>query len=449
MQPTYFNKPILIVGLGISGLAAARFLLTQKALVWAIDQNKDKLRKRSDIQILESQGLQFVAEKDLPPLETFLLVVTSPGVPLTHPVLQLAQAKNIKILGEIELAFRSLRNKLIGITGTNGKTTVTLLLTHLLNYAGIPAKAVGNVGEPLSAEITCSSETVLVVELSSFQLDTLQSRQLDMGVILNITPDHLDRYASMEDYALSKMKIKSCIKEGAPLYMEEKAFQNYGFLQANFPCHLYGYSHNCHLMSDQQHLFLNKNIDSILPVEYRGTKSHKLENLMAAYGLCREMGIDATLFWEGVSTFNTPPHRIEKVAIFKDVSYYNDSKGTNIDAVMRAIEAIEGPIILIAGGVDKGTDFSPWISAFANKVKHICVIGQATEKLDRTLSKSFNVVRCQNMHDAVKHASSLAYPGDNVLLSPGCASYDMFENYAHRGKTFREAVNALASIQNT
>ncbi|MBS4169005.1 UDP-N-acetylmuramoyl-L-alanine--D-glutamate ligase [Parachlamydia sp. AcF125] len=443
MSSPYFNKRILIIGLGISGLSAARFLIAQKAHIWAVDKNKGQLFSLPDVRELIAQGLQLVDEKDLPSLKGFHLIVTSPGVPLNHPLLQLAQAAEIEIIGEAELAFRSLKNKLIGITGTNGKTTVTLLITHLLNFAGIPAKAVGNVGIPLSSEISSPPETVLVVELSSFQLETLQSRHLDMGAILNITPDHLDRYPSMEEYALAKMKLKSCIKERGVLYMEEKAYQNYGFLKPDFTTKLYGYSPDCDLRTDLYHLFTHKNVDCILPVEYRGAQSHKLENLMAAYSLCKEIGIDTTQFWKGVSAFCTPPHRIEKVAIANGVAYFNDSKGTNIDAVMRAIETLEGPIILIAGGVDKGADFSPWISAFVDKVKGICVIGQAAKKLEQTLSKSFNVVRCQNMHDAVKCASSLASPGYNVLLSPGCASFDMFENYAHRGKIFKEAVNAL------
>jgi len=447
MGQEYAQKRILIIGLGMSGISAARFLLQQKALVWGIDQNYPKLINNPAIEELCAQGLQFIQQIQLPPLETFQTIVISPGVPLTHPLLKMAEEHSIEVLGEIELAFRALKNPLIGITGTNGKTTVTLLVTHVLNEAGITAKAVGNIGEPLSEEIFGNPKTALIVELSSFQLETLTSPCLDAGVILNITPDHLDRYNTMEKYAAAKMHIYKCLKPQGTLYMEERAYQNYGALMTDFAPKLYGYAKTSHLYTDLNHLYIQKNVDSMLPLNYRGSKSHMLENLMATYSLCKEMGIDAEQFWRGVSTFKIPPHRIEKIRTLEGVAFYNDSKGTNIDAVIRAIETLKGPVILIAGGIDKGTDFSPWIQAFADQVKHICVIGQAADKIEKTLSHQFNVHKCESLSDAVKCASSLAYPGDNVLLSPGCASFDMFENYAHRGIVFSDTVNALTCIQ--
>lgn len=447
MVQEYFQKKVLIIGLGMSGISAARFLLQQKAFVWGIDQNYPKLLNNPAIEELRALGLQFVQQIYLPPLETFHKIVISPGVALTHPVLKMAKEHSIEILGEIEMAFRSLKNPLIGITGTNGKTTVTLLVTHILNESGINAKAVGNIGEPLSEEIFGNPKTVLVVELSSFQLETLTSPCLDAGVILNITPDHLDRYNTMEKYATAKMHIHRCLKPHGKLYMEERAYQTYGSLMPDFSPKLYGYTETSDLYTDLHHLYMQKNVDSMLPLDYRGSKSHILENLMATYGLCKELGIDAKQFWHGVSTFKLPPHRIEKIRTLEGVSYYNDSKGTNIDAVIRAVETLKGPVILIAGGIDKGTDFSPWIEAFADRVKHICVIGQAADKIAKTLSHQFTVHKCESLSDAVKCASSLAYPGDNVLLSPGCASFDMFENYAHRGIVFSDTVNALTCIQ--
>lgn len=440
---------VLIIGLGISGISAARFMLEKQAQVWAIDRNHHKIAFHPAVIELREQGLLYIKEEDLPPLKTFSQIIVSPGVPHTHSLLVEAARLQIEVLGEIELAFRYLKHKVIGITGTNGKTTVTSLLTHILNASGQPAKALGNIGEPLIAEIDSDPNTVLVVELSSFQIETIHTPCIDLGVILNITPDHLDRYSSMETYALAKMRMHTCLKPGGALYMEEKAYRTFGHLESKLSPKLYGYSEECDLYTDLNHIRIKKTIDCILPLQYRGSKSHILENFLATYSLCKEMGIDAEQFWEGVSSFKIPPHRIEKVRTHDGISYYNDSKGTNIDAVMRAVETLNGPVILIAGGVDKGTDFSPWLDAFAEKVKCICAIGQATDKIENTLSMKFKVYRCESLPEAVEHASSLAQPGDNVLLSPGCASFDMFENYAHRGIVFKDSVNALQSFQNT
>lgn len=433
----YKNKKVLVIGLGISGCASVEYLLAQQAQVWGIDANPEK-----GLHLCQ-KGMQILPPNTNITSGSFDLVVVSPGIPLTYAPYQQAKDVGLEIIGEIELACRAFNQTAIGVTGTNGKTTVTQLITHILNKSGKSARAVGNIGDPLISNLPKDKNEILVVELSSFQLETLKSQSFDAAVILNITPDHLDRHFSMEEYASAKLKLELCMKPNASFYMEERSYREFGHLLKKGRPKLYGYSPVCDICVQDTYVKQKENVAFILPIEYRGKVSHDVENILAAYALCRELGITSEQFLHALPSFKKAPHRIEFVRKLRGVSFYDDSKGTNIDAVIRAVESLDGEIILIVGGVDKGASYRAWIAPFANKVRHICALGQAAPKIKEELSHAYPINEVKNLAQAVETAEKLAKDGQIVLLSPGCASFDMFRDYKHRGEEFKKLVHAL------
>lgn len=309
--------------------------------------------------------------------------------PQTQPQYAAACQKGVEIVGEIELACRFL-NSFTWHCGTNGKTTVTLLVTHVLNHAGKKARALGNVGLPLIEEVRMkdskNSDEIFVVELSSYQLETMSQKVLDHAVILNITPDNLDRYATIKEVcAKAKIRIGNCLKEAGHLYVEEKCYDQFAFYFEGMPVKLYGYQTNDAIYTDLQKIYTKEKFEYILPAEYRGRKNHDVENMMASLALCLKFGVSIEEFFEALKSFKKPSHRIEFVRKVNEVAYYDDSKGTNVDAVIRAVNSVDGRMILIAGGVDKGSSYKPWLDGFEGKVKSICAIGQAAEKIKQEL----------------------------------------------------------------
>lgn len=445
------NQKILILGLGLSGRAAVRYLLKRGSSVWAVDQNREMLETHQEICSLRGLGLHALKESEITNVADFDQVVVSPGISPSHALYQAALQANLPILGEVELACRDLVNPCVAITGSNGKTTTTLLVEHALNSSGIPAKALGNVGIPLTAildELKSERRTdVIVLELSSWQLETLRSPVIDAGVILNITPNHLDRHVTMEAYARAKFTLKDCLKPGKPLFISLQCYQDYGYLLKDCNAKLFGYSSECDLRCDKMAVKMDGSTEFLLPDPYRGRVSHDVENMMAAYALCREMGLSGEQFAASLATFKKPLHRIEFVKRMDGVSYYNDSKGTNLEAVAKAVDSMEGPTILIAGGVHKGAAYTPWLETFAQKVRCICAIGQAAAQIRNDLSCQIPVEIFGTMEEALKHASAIAKEGENVLLSPGCSSFDMFKNYEHRGDEFKRMVHALLATE--
>lgn len=445
MQKLAFtDKNVLVLGMGMSGRSAVKFLIAHGAAVCGVDRDPQLLDNHPEIQTLKETGLTVYTESDFQNISRFDLVIVSPGVPLNHPFVCRARQMKIAMIGEIELGCQIAKNSMLGITGTNGKTTVTLLVTHVLNYCGQSAKALGNVGVPFTRELlNMNSQSIIVLELSSYQIETLYQPCLDSAIILNITPDHLDRYQTMEAYAKAKCEIERSLKPESQLYMEERAWEQYGYLLKDKQPRLYGYHESAFIYTDLSAVYRNGKKAFELPPVLKNKKSHDLENLLGAYALCSDRGVEGVPFLTAWHSFRKPPHRIQFFAEHQGVRYYDDSKGTNIDSVVRAVESLEGFIILIAGGVDKGSPYTPWLEGFKNKVKLICAIGQAAGKIDEQLAPQIPVIVFHSLDDAVQHATQFAQKGDNVLLSPGCSSFDMFKDYAHRGEEFQRIVREL------
>jgi len=373
----------LILGFGVSGRATAALLKSRGLPFVAVDRNGP---------VLDAPDF---------PLHNISLVVLSPGIPPTHPIVQRALEKGIEVIGEVELAFRYLKNPCIGVTGSNGKTTTCSLIAHVLG-----CQAVGNIGSPLSA---VKHDELLVVELSSFQLETL-TKKFDLGIVLNIMPNHLDRYASMEEYARAKARLKA-----DRLLISEQVARDWGGLFSG------------------AEIF---EVARICPEVYTQLG---VQNVVCAELVCAQFGVGKERFLEALQTFKKPPHRVEFVHEKEGIRYYNDSKATSVEAVLHAMGMMDRKVVLIAGGVHKGSSYRPWIG-FRDKVKKIVAYGEAGPILEEELDKDFVVERVLKFGDAVKCAKASAKTGECVLLSPGCSSYDQFNNYEERGDAFKKEV---------
>lgn len=399
----------LVLGFGVSGKAAYRFLQAQGHEVLVVDQKAEGVeRDREDL-----------------PLEGFSQLILSPGVPQSHPLVQKALGQGIEVLGEMELGFRHLKNRCFGVTGSNGKTTTVLLTAHILNQAGKKAKALGNVGEPLTRYLLeADPEEILILELSSFQLETLTAKRLEVGIVLNVTPNHLDRYPSMQGYVEAKALIQRCLREDGSLFVSESVKREFGAL--------FGTAET-----------FEKEVAWIDALGYTKLEMPSKQSVQAAYLLCKRCGVTDVEFLKGLQSYRKPPHRIEWVAEINGVAYYNDSKSSNIHSVMHAVGRFEEPIVLIVGGLHKGSSYRPWIENFEEKVKHIIAYGQAAPIMEYELQKHFSFEKVDRFADAVKKASRKAQRSEIVLLSPGCSSYDQFPSYEHRGEEFKRLVREL------
>lgn len=401
---------ILVMGYGVSGKAAAAFLKSQGKTVTIVD------RKGGEGILPDTPDLD---------LTGFSQVIVSPGIPSDHPLIQKAKARSIEVIGEVEMAFRHIRNTSFGITGSNGKTTTVTLIAHILNAAGKKARALGNVGESLSSYLLqADPEEILIIELSSFQLETLQAKILDAALILNITPNHLDRHRDMQEYIAAKARIQNCLKEGAPFYVSSQILSLFPGAES-----------------------FEKDLALIDTLRYTQLEMPSKQSVQAAYLLCKRCGVTDVDFLQGLSSYRKPAHRIEWVAEINQVTYYNDSKSSNIHSVLHAIERVEGPVVLIVGGVHKGSSYKLWIEPFKTKVRQIIAYGKAAPIIGHELSAHFPLVQVDRFADAVLLAKQIAKPSETVLLSPGCSSYDQFENYERRGEEFKRLVRELCSAK--
>ena len=411
----------LIIGLGVSGKASAELLLSKGFSVTAADRRFDALKNEPRSQELIQRGLNVISDTAEISLSPFSLVVVSPGIVPSHPLLQKAKIAGIELLGEIELALRHLPNRcILGVTGTNGKTTTVLLTAHILNAFGFKAAAVGNVGAALSGyALSPDKDEILVVELSSFQLETLSLKPwFNAAAILNITPNHLNRHASMEEYREAKLRIGRCLKPGGKIFLSRQVQKDYGAAGVIFDAGL----------------DVCGGADGVRRGAPEGINS------AAARALCSFCKVPEKFIDSALKTFRKPPHRIEWVAEIDGIAYYNDSKASNVEAVIHGMALFPGPVILIAGGVDKGSTYAPWIQCFQGKVREIVVFGEAAEKMKRELGKDFLISRVSTLEEAVAAVRLTAVRGDTVLFSPGCSSYDQFANFEERGERFKKIV---------
>jgi UDP-N-acetylmuramoylalanine--D-glutamate ligase len=447
------NKRVLVVGLGKSGLSAAMFLREQGARV-TVSDTRSAVALAKEIPALLEAGI--MVESGGHGLLTFRrqdLIVVSPGVPMDTPEVKQVVAFGLPVIGELELASRYLQGRVVAITGSNGKTTTTTLVGKIFADAGVPTLVGGNIGLPVIDLVPKGTpETVSVLEVSSFQLETIEEFHPWIAVVLNITPDHLDRHGSFETYAAAKARIteRQEAEDFLVLNAEDKAAQ---MVALKTKAQIFWFSGRRPI---KQGAFVHG--ESILFVPREGAKSepvmpvsdihlkgsHNVENVLAAVCAARLARIPAESIRASVAGFAAVEHRLELVKVVNGVEFYNDSKATNVDAAMKAVASFPGGIHLILGGKDKDSDYSLMSGMLQERVKIVYTIGSAAEKIERQLQGVVKIVPAETLQVAVAEAAKAAAIGDVVLLSPACSSFDQFENYEQRGRVFRQLVNELS-----
>jgi UDP-N-acetylmuramoylalanine--D-glutamate ligase len=444
------GKKVLVVGLARTGIATARFCLEHGATVTAIDSRSES-ELGAEVQQLRAEGviLQFGAESDASLLKQDL-VIPSPGVPADAPLLKAAQEKHLTVWSEIELADRFLEGRLVGITGSNGKTTTTSLVHHILRTAGFSTLVAGNIGTPMISRVALTSaDTITVAELSSFQLELIETFHPDIAVLLNLTPDHLDRHKTMEAYAAAKARIfeKQTESDFAVLNADDAASAAYAPKKPQ----VYWFSRKQAVqqgayLREEEIVFVTSKQEEVLLTlrDIALPGAHNLENVLAAVTAARLEGARAAAIAEAVRTFHGVEHRLELVAEIGGVRYFNDSKATNVDATLKALEAFPGRLLVILGGRDKGSDYRVLQNALRERAVSALLIGEAAEKIAGQIGDSVAFEHAGTLERAVQLAAQAARAGDVVLLAPACASFDQFENYEHRGRTFKELVKRRA-----
>jgi UDP-N-acetylmuramoylalanine--D-glutamate ligase len=443
------ERNILVVGLARSGIAAARFLARRGAKVRATDAAPaERIGPAAD----ELRALGVELELGGHRLESFTrpeLIVISPGVPHRMPLLETARAHGVPVIGELELAARFIPEPIVGVTGTNGKTTVTEMIGAMLAASGRKVFVGGNIGTPLIGYADGAARAdVVVAEVSSFQLDTIETFRPRVGVLLNITADHLDRYPDFDAYAASKMRLfvnqrpeDAAVLNGSDPVVRARAGAIAGrVLTYNAP-----QGDGAAAMDGTTlRLRLPGRAEARLDLGRFGLRGpHNLENAAAAALAALAAGATPDGVQAALDGFAAAPHRLETVATIGGVEYVNDSKATNVDAVRRGLESFERPVVLIMGGVDKGGDFRRLQDAVRVRGKALVLVGGARQAIRAGLGGMVAVHEAADMQAAVRRAADLAAPGDVVLLAPGCASFDLYANYQERGEDFRRAVLRL------
>ena len=446
------GKKVLVVGLGKSGLAAAIFLRHQGALVTVSDVRSAEALAR-DIPALLDEGI--MVEAGGHGLLTFRrqdLIVVSPGVPLDTPELAQVRSFGLPVIGELELAAHFLKGKILAITGSNGKTTTTSLLGEILIAAGLKTLVGGNIGVPVVDLIVPSTDdTWSVLEVSSFQLESTVDFHPDIAVILNITPDHLDRHGSFENYIRAKERIMAAQSPSDAVVLNadnEPAAQ--AATRANARIYWFSIEHEVGQGAwvDSGYIVYRANreaeIERVLPLSKIPLKGeHNVENILAAVCAARQAGVSADVIGRAIESFKAVEHRLEFVATVNGVDYYNDSKATNVDATAKAVAAFSSGIHLILGGKDKNSDYTQLADLLRERVRAVYTIGAAASIIESQLRGTVSLHSCLSLDHAVSAAASAARPGEVVLLAPACSSYDQFENYEQRGRVFKQLVAEL------
>ncbi len=447
------NRNVLVIGMGRSGIAAAEVLLSGGSKVSLYDAKIPGEIDPHLIQYFKSRDAVCCFGAEPEDVQNFDFAVISPGVSLDNSLVQRILVAGVELIGEVEFAYRIGRGKYLAITGTNGKTTTTVLTGEIFKRAGRSAEVVGNVGlAAVKKAVKATDDTWLITEVSSFQLETTSTFHPHISALLNLTPDHLDRHMNFENYSAAKALIyknqnerdffivndddqecrrlaKDCRAQVVPFSrikeLDFGAFVKDGFM----------------VVRD-----LDGRLHKVCEVSKIGIPgSHNLENALAAAAIAFFAGLDASLIGRTIEEFQGVAHRLELVSCINGVRFINDSKGTNTDASIKAIEAVEPPIILIAGGYDKGSSFDSFIEAFKGKVKALILLGKTAELIGKTAEKYgfTNVLIAKNMEECVNEGFRIAKPGDTVLLSPACASWDMYLNFEQRGNHFKACVSNL------
>lgn len=445
------GQRILVVGMGRSGLSVARWLAKEGARVTVSEVKAETELDKALVDDMRSRGI--VVETGGHREESFLsadLIVPSPGVPLDMGPLQAAKQKGVPLLGEMALALRQVDAPIVAVTGTNGKSTVTAFLGAMLAAGGLRVFVGGNIGTPLSDFVAERQEAdVVVLEVSSFQLDTMESFQPSIGLLLNISPDHLDRYSSYEAYVQSKLRIFKDQGPGHVAILNDDDVLLSDFMPSGKALVLrYGEEKG----KNRQAFMEGQRIIAALPGGAAHAFSlercalpgrHNRENLMGAVLTGLALKVEAPIIQQTIDGFQGLPHRLELVARIRDVDFYNDSKATNVEAAARSVGSFDRPVVLIAGGRHKGSDYAPLVQVAKGRVKKAVLLGESKHLLAQAFEKVIAFSLADTMAEAVAQAFTAARPQDVVLLAPACSSFDMFTDYAERGVAFREAVKGL------
>jgi UDP-N-acetylmuramoylalanine--D-glutamate ligase len=413
----------LVVGMEKSGRAAFEFLHARGAIVTPTDLNFH------DVAGFRPQTDELLDEE-------WDLIVPSPGVPLDLPAIERATARGVNVIGEVELAAPYLLGPVIGITGSNGKTTTTSLVGHILRSSKTPVQVGGNIGTPVIAMTeTSRKDQWNVLELSSFQLENIRTFRADVGVCLNVTQNHLDRHHTFANYAAAKSNLFRTQKAGdfAVLNADDEVCRSFA-----------------DITPAQVVWFRGRDIGDLMPpAEVPIPGMHNAENVMAAAAVAEIAGIGKPGVADAVKTFKAVEHRLEFVAEISGVRFYNDSKATSVDATMKALDSFAGNLWVILGGKDKGSDYTALRDRLHQRAHAALLIGSAAEKIESQIEGATQVIRAGTLECAVAEAWKSAKPGDTVLLAPACASFDQFQSYEHRGRTFKDLVNGLQTTNGT
>ncbi len=454
------GKKVLVMGAARSGTACARFLAARGATV-ALNDRKAIDEWPEEARALKAEGIGLLPG-DVPMwlLDQIELVVMSPGVPTKAIPARYADRAGAEVIGEVELASRFMRGRLVAITGTNGKTTTTSLIGELLKDSGLQVQVGGNIGTPLISLVeTSTDEGWTVAELSSFQLETIVDFHPSVALVLNVTPNHMDRYEFVTDYAAAKHRIflNQTREDVAILNADDKIVSTWANgLRAHVV--MFSVQHELgeglFLRNGRELVSRTASGERVLTtreeMQLRGL--HNVENVLAALAAGLACGASPESMRETVSRFQPVEHRMERVADLDGVTFYNDSKATSVDATLKALEALSddaGKIILILGGRGKRAPYSPLAGLIKEKVRGLILIGEDADTIETELKSSAPCFRVATMADAVQRGFELAHPGDSVLLAPACASFDMFQSFEHRGNVFKEAVEAIKKAEDT
>jgi UDP-N-acetylmuramoylalanine--D-glutamate ligase len=442
------GKKVLVVGLGKSGLAAARLLAREGAQLSVADE-------KSDLGLAGQALAPLGAAVHTGALDPTLfaaqeLIVTSPGVPLSSAAFGAAREQGVPVVGEVELASWFIEEPVLAITGTNGKSTTTALTGHLCTVAGLKTFTGGNLGRPLSERALGVRGEVCVVELSSFQLESIDTFRAHAAAFLNLTPDHLDRYPSHAAYGLAKQRIFKNQQPGDVAVVNAHDAVTLR-LSEELPAQRYTFGHGTPVEQGIRHLggalvlrLGNGAPDEIYAIKNRALRGlHNLENAMAAVLLTRTFGVPRAAVQEGLGSYPGLPHRLEFVRELDGVEWINDSKATNVDSTLVALRSFEQGVVLIAGGRGKGAPYEPLVELARGRVRAVLTVGEDALAIQRAFEGVVPVVSCREISVAIERARSLVRPGDTVLLSPACASYDQFKNFEDRGDRFKMQVAAL------